>query len=79
VIQERAGQQTVTIHPADAKTLGVNEHAMVSFAWGGQQWQLPLSFSDHISVGTIGLPLGTNGLPASLAGQMIDNLQEGHA
>ncbi|SBS33256.1 NADH-quinone oxidoreductase subunit G [Marinomonas spartinae] len=79
VIQERAGQQAVTIHPADAKLLGVNEHATVSFAWGGQQWQLPLSFSEHICSGTIGLPLGTNGLPASLAGQMIDNLQEGHA
>ncbi|MEL0637108.1 NADH-quinone oxidoreductase subunit NuoG [Marinomonas sp. TI.3.20] len=79
VIQERTGVVALLIHPMDAEKLGVHEHAKVCFTWGGKKWQLPVSFSDQLQVGSIGLPLGTEGLPASLAGKMIDNLQEERA
>lgn len=79
VIQERTGQLSLTLHPLDAQKLGLNEQALVDFTWGGQQWQLPLSLSEHLPLGTIGLPLGYQSLPASLVGQMIEDLQEGHA
>ncbi|CAG9000957.1 MAG: NADH-quinone oxidoreductase subunit G [Candidatus Celerinatantimonas neptuna] len=77
VIQQRAGQSSVTLNPEDAAQLGMNEQSVLSFSWGGQSWQFPLHLSDQLASGMIGLPLGVDSLPASMAGQSIEHLQEG--
>ncbi len=76
VIQERAGQLVATLNPLDAEKLGFSEHTLIRFSWGGQQWQLSLSFSEQLQTGTLGLPLGAYELSAGLACQFIDQLQE---
>ncbi|MFM2484177.1 NADH-quinone oxidoreductase subunit NuoG [Celerinatantimonas yamalensis] len=79
VIAERAGQHYVTLNVQDANTLGVSANTTLKFSWGGSTWQLPLQLSEALLPGTVGLPLGTEGLPAVLAGQTIEELLEGQA
>jgi NADH-quinone oxidoreductase subunit G len=76
VFQSRMPQATVRLNPADAAKLGVNEGAMLTFSWEGQAITLPLTLSEGLAPGQVGLPMGMPGIAPVLAGARLDNLRE---
>jgi NADH-quinone oxidoreductase subunit G len=76
VFQSRMPQATVRLNPADAAKLGVNEGAMLTFSWEGQAITLPLTLSEGLAPGLVGLPMGMPGIAPVLAGARLDNLRE---
>ena len=76
VIQERMPQPYVALNRSDAERLGVNSGALIEFSCAGQSVRLPVKFSEALSVGQIGLPLGLPGIPPVWLGQHAENLRE---
>ncbi|MCR3755337.1 MAG: NADH:quinone oxidoreductase subunit G [Sodalis sp. Psp] len=75
VIQERMPAAYVAISQADAAQLGVNNGMLLSFFCAGMELHLPVRFSDSLSSGQVGLPLGLPGIPPIFAGLSINNLR----
>lgn len=65
-IRERAMPAFVALSRADAAAAGVNGHASIQI--DGQTLRLPAHISDTLPAGTIGLPVGFNGIPFLAAG-----------
>lgn len=76
VFQSRMPQATVRLNPADAAKLGVNEGAMLTCSWEGHAITLPLTLSEGLAPGQVGLPMGMPGIAPVLAGARLDNLRE---
>lgn len=75
VIQERMLPPSITINSTDATRLGINRDTWLKFTCSGQEWCLPVQFSDSLSAGQIGLPLGYPGIPPILVGFTANNLR----
>lgn len=76
VFQKRMPEARIRLNPADAARLGVNEGAVLSFAIDGLTMRLPLTLTEGLAVGQVGLPMGMPGVAPVLAGAQLDNLQE---
>lgn len=74
VIQERIIAPYVVISHVDAGRLGINSGNLVAFTCAGLELSLPVRFSDRLSPGQIGLPLGLPGIPPMLSGKSVVNL-----
>ncbi|QWA09459.1 NADH-quinone oxidoreductase subunit NuoG [Sodalis ligni] len=76
VIQERMPAPYVALNRRDAEHLGVNSGTLLEFTCAGQSVRLPVRFSEGLTVGQIGLPLGLPGIPPVWLGQTVENLRE---
>ncbi|PLK59394.1 NADH-quinone oxidoreductase subunit G [Candidatus Palibaumannia cicadellinicola] len=76
VIQKHMPAPYVVISRMDAVRLGLNSCSMLAFRCTSQEWCLPVRFSDILSTGQIGLPLGFPGIPPILAGLNVETLRE---
>lgn len=76
VIQERAGVMTVTMNPQDAQRLGLTAGKQTRLTIENSTWQLPLSTSDALPVGLVGLPVGSVDIPTCLVGRTVEHFQE---
>ncbi|MFT4463672.1 MAG: NADH-quinone oxidoreductase subunit NuoG [Sodalis sp. (in: enterobacteria)] len=76
VIQERMPAPYVAVSQADAARMGVNSGTLLAFTCAGLELRLLVRFSDSLSPGQVGLPLGLPGIPPMLAGQSVVNLRE---
>lgn len=76
VFQERIPAPYVIVSQKDAVYLGCNSGSSLTFSCAGQELCLPVKFSDVLSPGQIGLPLGLPGIPPMLAGLQAENLRE---
>ena len=79
VFESRMPEPYIKLNPADAAKLGVNAGAMLSFSVEGQTLRLPLVFSEGLTAGQVGLPMGMPGIAPVLTGSRIDSLQEAKA
>ncbi|AEI74730.1 NADH-quinone oxidoreductase subunit NuoG [Candidatus Moranella endobia] len=75
VIQERMPIPYVMLNPDDAAKIGVDSGTLLAFTCDGLELRLPVRFSNHLSQGQIGLPLGLPGIPPILAGQHVFDLR----
>lgn len=76
VIQERMPIPYVMLSQADAAKIGVDSSGtLLAFTCDGLELRLPVRFSNHLSQGQIGLPLGLPGIPPILAGQLVFDLR----
>ncbi len=66
----------VFVNPADAAKLGVNAGTSLELTCSGETLRLPVSLSNALQAGQIGLPLGMPGIPPFLVGANIDQLRE---
>ncbi|AKZ65918.1 NADH-ubiquinone oxidoreductase chain G [Candidatus Palibaumannia cicadellinicola] len=66
----------VVISSIAAIRLGISSGSMLAFSYDSQDWCLPVRFSDRLSDGHIGLPLGFPGIPPIMAGLNVENLRE---
>ncbi|WP_038498692.1 NADH-quinone oxidoreductase subunit NuoG [Candidatus Palibaumannia cicadellinicola] len=66
----------VIISRMDAIRLGIDSGSMLAFSCASQEWCLPVRFSNILSTGQVGLPLGFPGIPVILAGLNVENLRE---
>lgn len=76
VIQQRMPQPYAALNRRDGERLGINNGAMIEFNCAGQSVRLPVRFSDGLTLGLVGLPLGLPGIPPVWLGQDVDNLRE---
>lgn len=60
----------------DAITMGLQEYVLISFYCEGLKLCLPVKFSDRLSSGQIGLPLGLPNIPPMLIGKNVFNLKQ---
>lgn len=76
VFNKRIPPATLSMNPADAEKLGVNNGSVVKLVCAGETLCLPVRFSALLQSGLIGLPIGMPGIPHFLLGAQIDKLQE---
>lgn len=69
VVAEKIPAPYAALAPADAQRLGVGEKTTVVVRLAGQNLRLPVSLSEGLAAGSIGLPVGLPGMPA-LGGEL---------
>jgi len=70
-IAERAPKPYVGLNPADADSLGVGANMLIDVALAGSAVRLPLRLLPALPRGTVGLPLGVDGMAFAEAGAAI--------
>ncbi|HEX4872206.1 MAG TPA: NADH-quinone oxidoreductase subunit NuoG [Nevskiaceae bacterium] len=68
-IRKRSAPAQLSLHPEDARRLGVNGHARIEI--GGVSARLPTRLSAALPQGWVGLPAGAPGVPYFTAGAVI--------
>lgn len=76
VMQQRMSKAEVVLNPQDANRLGIAEGHVLQINCCGVEIILPVRYSQDLSQGLVGLPVGMPGIPPYLSGATVERLQE---